>query len=815
MIAMPKHPLHERIGKHQIRRVAVVDDAFDPVSLESLQEGEEQEFIDAVNEEDALLSEFHSVVTGIESTEVIQRAALTNEVVGLLWEKRQTLGELRKTLSSTLFRVVERKISQVEMLCKFLKDELKIQTVETFGTGSARPNEPFDIAFIDYRFGPSRQHESVVRAVEWATHLYHNGRTFIVLMSSESEAKERQELFRKNSKLTRGLFEFVAKEEIEDNGKFCNRLNSFCAGLDTRHEIHQFATAADAAVEEAVAALRESIHALGLEDYAYLEQISLREDGHPLGDYMLWLFGEFFAHKLAVNSALQPARKLANGLKYERFLPLQRAPSVMLAKMYSAAITEPVHEGWDPHPREVQEAADKTDTPAPEGTPAEPAAPAEDSTADDETAVTTGQELPSVTATVEPPAAASIAGPPSAKGTPPQAVPASEALQSGQAPSEEAAPSAKGMPLYQLGDLLIADKDKPAFLILNAGCDLQFSPGKRDCDPEQTILLVPGRFEPLHERGDETNVKRTELFELGEERFRIIWQHTRTIALPYYKVLPTHQPKGYDRRWRLKLPYALEVQQHFASQLTRVGVPTPTPVFRERPVEIYGKDAEGKCRHLGSIRDGIIVFHHRQRDQFVLTVDCLHSVLDHIDRYIIEVEAELRSAAAPTGTSEVPRPPATNASVTDTPVAIAHDAPKEAPHVSQKGARKEIVRDPVKEAAKRAQRRQKYVDELRELRGLLAHSCIFQDNLNDLPVLNGKLPQVEEIVKDAKPSTIVRLEIIHTAGLSGQFPSGAPIVLGFSLPDVFSAPGTVVQDSPPEEPERQPSAPDTEETTQP
>jgi hypothetical protein len=370
------------------------------------------------------------------------------------------------------------------------------------------------------------------------------------------------------------------------------------------------------------------------------------------------------------------------------------------------------------------------------------------------------------------------------------------------------------MPLYQLGDLLIADKDKPAFLILNAGCDLQFSPGKRDCDPEQTILLVPGRFEPLHERGDETNVKRTELFELGEERFRIIWQHTRAIALPYYKVLPTHQPKGYDRRWRLKLPYALEVQQHFASQLTRVGVPTPTPVFRERPVEIYGKNADGTCRHLGTIRDGIIVFHHRQREQFVLTVDCLHSVLDHIDKYIIEVEAELRSAAAPTGTSEAPRTAATNASVTDAPVATGQDAPKEAPQVSQKGARKEIVRDPVKEAAKRAERRQKYVGELRELRVLLAHSCIFQDNLNDLPALNGKVPQVEEIVKDAKSSTVVRLEIIHTAGLSGQFPSGAPIVLGFSLPDMSSAPGALEEVSPPEEPERQPSAPDTEETTQ-
>ena len=194
-------------------------------------------------------------------------------------------------------------------------------------------------------------------------------------MSVEMEARVHQELFRRDSKLTRGLFEFVDKDEIKDAGKFSNRLNSFCAGFDTRHKIHEFASAAEAAVDEAAATLKESLHALGLEDFVYLEQISLQEDGHPLGDYMLWLFGEYFAHKLSVSPSLQPARNLVNGLKYERFLPLQRPPSVMLAKMYSSAITEPVHEGWNPHPRDVQEA---TLGPSTQPVPApEPASPPE------------------------------------------------------------------------------------------------------------------------------------------------------------------------------------------------------------------------------------------------------------------------------------------------------------------------------------------------------------------------------------------------------------------------------------------------------
>ena len=64
----PQHPVHKSLEKHSIHRVAVVDDAFDAVSLASLQEGEDQEFIDAVNEDDKLLREFHRLVSNTDST---------------------------------------------------------------------------------------------------------------------------------------------------------------------------------------------------------------------------------------------------------------------------------------------------------------------------------------------------------------------------------------------------------------------------------------------------------------------------------------------------------------------------------------------------------------------------------------------------------------------------------------------------------------------------------------------------------------------------------------------------------------------------
>lgn len=704
MAAPRKHPLHDSISSLRIRSVAVVDDALDPVSLLAFQEGEVGEFIDEANDSDECVKEFHQVISGKVSNAFLKSADVTDDAVKVLWAQREGLALLGPVLKRTLFRVLEGKASQVEALSAILRHELKVELVREFGTQSAFPEESFDIAFIDYRFGPSREESSVKRAEEWATHLYRKGKSFIVLMSAELEAYEKKDAFREASKLSRGLFEFLNKAEITDRGKFYNRVNSFCAGLDTRHKIHQFTSAAEAAIDEAVKTLKQSIHALGLEDFAYLEQISLREDGHPLGDYMLWLFGEHFAHELAVDGSLTPVRNEVNKLKYGRFLPLQRRPSMMLARMYSSAITEPVYEGWDPHPREVRENDNETPAPA-------------------SSEVSDEQQSSVSSPTPEAPS-----------GEPQTPAPAPEPATADSAPAPVKAP-VKGLPLYQLGDLLVADRTKPIYLVLNAGCDLQFSPGnERECDIDQSILLVPGRFEPLHEHGEETNVKRTELFELGEERFRIVWQHKRVRTISHRQVRSELEPLGYQRTSRLKMAYALEIQQHFAAQLTRVGVPTPTPVFRERPVQVYGKDSDGQYVPIAAVSAGVIIFHHRDEDQFILTVDCVHELCDYIDRFATGVDLEL-----------------------------AEDEGESAD--AQKSERR-----------KRQERRRKYLQNLRSLREDLSHGCKFQDVLHKVPIVGSMLTQTDA-------DNQVQLEVHHARALRGRPKGSAVIFLAFSLAD--------------------------------
>ena len=88
---------------------------------------------------------------------------------------------------------------------------------------------------------------------------------------------------------------------------------------------------------------------------------------------------------------------------------------------------------------------------------------------------------------------------------------------------------------------------------------------------------------------------------------------------------------------------------------------------------------------------------------------------------------------------------------------------------------------PGQDEAKIADRRKKYLNDLRESRASLARTCIFQDTLHDLPLLNKTESQIEEFSKTDKRG---RLEIRHAATLTGRFPGNAPIVLTFSLPDI-------------------------------
>ena len=95
------------------------------------------------------------------------------------------------------------------------------------------------------------------------------------------------------------------------------------------------------------------VKSLTFDDYAFIQSLSLEEEGHPLGDYMLSLFGSLLVNSiLEDNDALASNRAVLNKMSFTSFVPSQRAPSNHLAKIYNLSITEPMRDQSVIHPLE-------------------------------------------------------------------------------------------------------------------------------------------------------------------------------------------------------------------------------------------------------------------------------------------------------------------------------------------------------------------------------------------------------------------------------------------------------------------------------
>jgi hypothetical protein len=80
------------------------------------------------------------------------------------------------------------------------------------------------------------------------------------------------------------------------------------------------------------------VKALSLDDYAYIQHLSLQKDGQPLGDYLLWLYNSYLGHLLfESHKAIQEQKKIVDGLSRNYLPPSQNMPSNQLVKMYHSA----------------------------------------------------------------------------------------------------------------------------------------------------------------------------------------------------------------------------------------------------------------------------------------------------------------------------------------------------------------------------------------------------------------------------------------------------------------------------------------------
>ena len=564
--------LRHRLDKAGIRTAVVVDDAFDAPTVSSLQ-NEMFAFWNRIERDDELQKQLESYGILAES-----EYEMTDEEIATLWCRRGECGQFIAHANRTLFENAKPAFEEVDQVVNSLRS-LGLE-VDPVGTGySAQPPVP-DLVFMDFSLDPSDRTSSKLSA-QRAREIYDaaeegTNKPFTVLMSSIPNVRSQADEFRDNSRLLGGLFDFVSKGDLNDPTRFAIRLATWLSNMSLRHRVQYFIETLDSTMRDRTREFMRKARSLTIEDYAFVQSLSLEDDGHPLGDYMQWLFSSLLVNKvLEKNDRFTDSKEEINRISADSQPPSQLFPSTQLAETYSIAIAEQGLEEIESHSRVGMEVTG-------EASDADPDSSGED------------------------------------------------ASRSGTNTSQVK------LPKLRLGDLLVHNDGRRVHMIATPDCDLQFAPNAGRVPEEgESVMLVPGWLQPLREPIGRGHIQ-TELYFHDGEQCRIAWERKKIITVPVAKFLEWCTDKGYSRPARIRLPYAVKIQQEVIAGFSRVGMPVAPPLQDFAPVEVYYEGTDGTWESLDSALDpGVnVIYADQGTPTFVLTPAALNDLLKKLTTLI-------------------------------------------------------------------------------------------------------------------------------------------------------------------------------------
>ena len=537
-----------RLSEAGVRKAAVIDDSFDPPHVDDLT-NEIATLCNYAQHNPEMESELESMGIDVDFPENIDQ-----NHIDALWDMRNSEGQLAEKAKEIIFA---KKLQDLNSILGIV-DCLESLDLEVFrqGVDNPLPESPVNLVFLDYYFGRVDDEDSIRQAMNVARTLYqsqdsNDDKPFIVLMSSVNVQASEVDRFRDETGLLGGLFEFVTRDELSNRMILEVMLSAWAVGLPIRHKIQASVDSLESAVRSLTDEFVRKIKGLNIEDYAFVQALSLQSDAQPLGEYMQWLYGSLLVNMVLESDAGSiEHRKVLDKISFPALLPSQKPPTDGFAEIYSIAVAEPMSGGVIFHPYIV----DGGDT-----------------------------------------------------------------VQ---------------IPVLRLGDLLIKEGDDNLYVVVTPDCDLAFSTvGSRKPDIEQSIVMVQGTRCRLNDQ--RTGDLRTELFYLQDNQNRIDWDPKKVASLRIREFHKWYMDNDYSRPARLRTRHALQIQQAFAADLGRVGMPVVPPLSESVDIELYGDTRSGWGQLESSLLSAATIVQLRSgRQQVVLSIECARTLVKLIDGLI-------------------------------------------------------------------------------------------------------------------------------------------------------------------------------------
>jgi hypothetical protein len=337
--------LFQKLG---IRTVAIVDDAYlshptvaDLKAIDGL-----KTLWAAIDASDDVLEFLGAEGLSLDAPEDINESNLA---------KLYEIGPRSEALKAILAGFDEIQVQKRGQLTalKDLLRELELVPLELPPTAPLKPDRLPDLIFLDYLLDPGGLESSLPLAKSVGenirTSFAQQQKPFVVLMSTLSEIKpENRSLFRETAGIIGGMFHFIPKADLQNRGALVLKLALMVRSIEEGRKIQQFVEHYDGTIYEIAAEFQKKIRGLSLEDYAYIQKMSLQGEGQPLGDYVLWLFGMYFSHLLARGHP--EGRKVLDELVFSHIPDALDPPSPDFVGLYQNVVSEAVSE-LGSHPR--------------------------------------------------------------------------------------------------------------------------------------------------------------------------------------------------------------------------------------------------------------------------------------------------------------------------------------------------------------------------------------------------------------------------------------------------------------------------------
>lgn len=333
-----QHPMAKLLDENAISDIAIIDDAYNQPEKEDFTRDQITSFLGQISDdEDAKKEWIDNKITQHAADDFENIDDIDTVAIQHLWLYSQKDGKLSQICKQKLFDKIIEKQAQIAILYEFLSEDLKRKAIKFGTTYRVEDLENCKIVFIDYILGSGETLEEAVEpSIEIAKELFEKYKPLIVLMSRSKVDLEMQEKFRSASKLMGGMFYFLSKADMARKDKLSLELYPIAKSIKTSYAINNFSSTLKTHIESAADELVGQVRKLSVSDYAYLQKLSLAEEQHPLGDYMLWLCGEYFNKILT--EKIREERVSLNALTINDLPPHQFGPSLSLTEIYQGAL---------------------------------------------------------------------------------------------------------------------------------------------------------------------------------------------------------------------------------------------------------------------------------------------------------------------------------------------------------------------------------------------------------------------------------------------------------------------------------------------